>query len=154
RAAFALAAVLPFLATFTALLTIKGLHEVASALLALGVAYRLARQIRAGTPRLQKAMRLSLPLLAIAVIVLAGLSLGRERLAERSGLASLPPASKAAPNVLFIVLDTVRADHLSLYGYDRPTSPHLARLARSGVTFERAWSTAPWTLPSHASMFT
>ena len=58
------------------------------------------------------------------------------------------------PNVLLVVLDTVRADHLSLHGYGRDTSPNLSRLARRGITFKQARSTAPWTLPSHASMMT
>ena len=56
--------------------------------------------------------------------------------------------------MLLIVLDNVRADDLSLYGYDRETTPNLERLAREGVRFTEARSTAPWTLPSHASMFT
>src|SRR5262249_33619019 len=58
------------------------------------------------------------------------------------------------PNVLLIVLDTVRADRLSLYGCRRPTSPTLERLARQGIRFDEARATAPWTLPSHASVFT
>ena len=56
--------------------------------------------------------------------------------------------------MLLIVLDTVRADRLSLYGYARPTSPALEQLARQGIRFDGARATAPWTLPSHASMFT
>ena len=63
-----------------------------------------------------------------------------------------PPAG--SPNVLLIVLDTVRADHLSLYGYQRPTTPTLERLAKHGVRFDAARATAPWTLMSHASFFT
>jgi len=63
-------------------------------------------------------------------------------------------ATTASPNVLFVVLDTVRADHLGTYGYARATSPALDRFAASGVVFENAFSVAPWTLPSHASMFT
>lgn len=58
------------------------------------------------------------------------------------------------PNVLFIVLDTVRAQNLSLYGYARETFPCLTQLARRGITFERAIAPAPWTTPSHASLFT
>lgn len=58
------------------------------------------------------------------------------------------------PNVVLIVLDTVRADHLSVYGYSRPTTPGLERLASEGVTFEQALAPAPWTLPSHATLFT
>jgi arylsulfatase A-like enzyme len=58
------------------------------------------------------------------------------------------------PNVLLIVMDTVRADHLSCYGYDKTTSPNIDRIATEGLLFYNAYSTAPWTLPSHASMFT
>ena len=64
-------------------------------------------------------------------------------------------ADKAAsPNIIFITLDTVRADHLSAYGHARPTTPNLDRFARTGVLFENAIAPAPWTLASHASMFT
>ena len=58
------------------------------------------------------------------------------------------------PNLLLIVVDTLRADHLSAYGYSRPTSPHLDALAAQGTLYETAISAAPWTLPSHASLFT
>ena len=51
-------------------------------------------------------------------------------------------------------MDTVAAGHLSLYGYDRPTSPTIDELAARGVRFDRAQATSSWTLPSHASMFT
>jgi len=71
----------------------------------------------------------------------------------------LPPPRAAAssstrPNVVLIVLDTVRADHLSLYGYPRLTTPNLDRLAQDGVLFRNAISTSDITLSSHASMFT
>ncbi len=58
------------------------------------------------------------------------------------------------PNVLLVMLDTVRADHLSTYGYERETSPNLTRLATEGVRFDHVVSTAPWTVPSHASLMT
>ena len=64
------------------------------------------------------------------------------------------PAPSEAPNVLFVVLDTLRADHLGAYGYHRATSPNLDAIAAEGVLFENAFSAAPWTLPSHASIFT
>ena len=69
------------------------------------------------------------------------------------GPSSSPPATEA-PNVLLIVLDTVRSANLSVYGYDRPTTPGLERLARQATVFDRAIATSSWTLPSHASMFT
>ena len=57
-------------------------------------------------------------------------------------------------NVLVITVDTLRADRLGCYGYDRPTSPAIDRLAESGVLFEAVYCQAPLTLPSHASIFT
>ena len=67
----------------------------------------------------------------------------------------VPPREADPPNVILISLDTLRPDHLSLYGYERPTSPHIDAWAESrGVTFEKAVAAAPWTLPSHVSMFT
>ena len=57
-------------------------------------------------------------------------------------------------SVLFITVDTLRADHLGCYGYERPTSPALDALAAEGVRFEKSYSMAPFTAPSHASLFT
>jgi arylsulfatase A-like enzyme len=51
-------------------------------------------------------------------------------------------------------MDTVRADHTSLGGYERNTTPHLAELAGSSTTFLNAYAASDWTLPSHASLFT
>jgi arylsulfatase A-like enzyme len=58
------------------------------------------------------------------------------------------------PNILLITVDTLRADHLEPYGYPRPTSPALARLASEAMVFEDAQASAPWTLPSFASLLT
>jgi arylsulfatase A-like enzyme len=58
------------------------------------------------------------------------------------------------PNVLFVVLDTVRKDRLSAYGYDRPTTPTLEAFAEEARVYEHAVAPAPWTLPVHASLFT
>jgi arylsulfatase A-like enzyme len=88
------------------------------------------------------------------LLALMLLTTGRGYWAEHRASAALPPPRAGAPNVLLVVWDTVRAGHLSLHGYGRPTSPHLARLAARGVRFDRAFSTAPWTLPSHGSLFT
>lgn len=57
------------------------------------------------------------------------------------------------PNVILICVDGCRADHLGIYGYGRPTSPNLDRLARQGVYFERNYSQANESLFSHASLF-
>ncbi len=58
------------------------------------------------------------------------------------------------PNILFILLDTTRADHLGGYGYERNTSPNLDRFATENLKAEFALATAPWTPASVASMFT
>ena len=74
-------------------------------------------------------------------------------------LGALVTSSLGAPaarrlNLVIITLDTLRADRVSAYGYQRPTTPSLDQLARQGVLFERAYTQVPKTLPSHASMFT
>jgi arylsulfatase A-like enzyme len=63
-------------------------------------------------------------------------------------------ASASRPNIVLIVMDTQRADRLSTYGYARPTSPQLERLARRGLLFENALATSSWTWPSTASILT
>jgi arylsulfatase A-like enzyme len=70
--------------------------------------------------------------------------------------AQVAPKSSAPgmPNVILIVLDTVRADHLSVYGYERNTSPNLKHLAAESTVFTRAISSSDVSLPTHASMFT
>ncbi len=60
----------------------------------------------------------------------------------------------AGPNVVVLVIDTLRADRLPFYGHDVDTAPFLTTLAERGVVFERAWSTSSWTAPSTASLFT
>lgn len=58
------------------------------------------------------------------------------------------------PNVIVIVVDTLRADHLSQYGYERSTSPALAQFSAQSTLFSAAYSTSSWTQPSVASLFT
>ncbi len=59
-----------------------------------------------------------------------------------------------SPDIIFIVLDTQRADRLGCYGHTRPITPNLDRFAGRGTLFEQAISPAQWTIPSHASLFT
>jgi arylsulfatase A-like enzyme len=62
--------------------------------------------------------------------------------------------AEGPPNVVLISIDSLRADHLGSYGYERETSPHIDRLASQGIVFENAIADSPWTLPTHASLFT
>ena len=57
-------------------------------------------------------------------------------------------------NIVLITIDALRADHLSCYGYERETTPHIDRIAQEGVLFENAFASVPVTLPSHISIFT
>ena len=58
------------------------------------------------------------------------------------------------PDIFLVIIDTLRADHLGCYGYDRDTSPFIDSLAASGITFTHFQANSPWTLPSHASIWT
>ena len=143
-----------FLAAQAMALTVPGMHKTAVLVLSAGVAWRLARLIdghRAGFRRLSA---VSLPALGVAWAVLVGVGSWTTLGGERRTLASLPAAEPGAANVLLIVLDTARADALSMGRVDRDTTPHLAKLAARGVRFDQARTTAPWTLPAHASLFT
>jgi arylsulfatase A-like enzyme len=69
-------------------------------------------------------------------------------------LAAIGCAPSAPPNLILIVLDTTRADHLSVYGYERDTTPNLRAFGEEATRFDRAFATSTWTLASHASLFT
>ncbi|HTL04981.1 MAG TPA: sulfatase, partial [Gemmatimonadales bacterium] len=146
--------VLAFLAILNATPNIPGVHPLARLLLVTGVAWQLG--VWAGRHREvvgRFARRTVVPLLLLVIALGSGFAWSARR-AERRALAGLPSAAAAAPNVLLLILDTVRAMDLSLYGYARATSPELDRLAGRGVVFERAYAPAPWTLATHASIFT
>ncbi|HZR31969.1 MAG TPA: sulfatase [Terriglobales bacterium] len=124
-----------------------GVMAIAFAL-ALGVTLLLAR------PRVRVLQRRSLPWVGV---VAAGCVIGVPvfyRVHEARQVSHLPMAAPGSPNVLVIVVDTLRADHLSTYGYARATSPNLSRIAMEGVLFANAMAPSSWTLPSHASMLT
>ena len=83
---------------------------------------------------------------------LAGAALGA--LASSACDGPVPTlAPDGAPNVLLVSIDTLRADHLGLYGYAPPTSPELDRFAETAVVFDAAQASASWTLPGLASIF-
>lgn len=144
-----------FLAVLEPLLVLKGrLHIAAMLVLAAGVAVQAALLMRRHPVAARRWVAgIAITLAAMSVTGALGFNFARGA-RERSAANGLPAALEGAPNVLLLVLDTVRALSLSAYGYERPTSPTLAALAARGVRFDRAVAPAPWTLPSHASMFT
>ena len=136
------------------LLPVHQLHRYAMALLAIGAGVQASRL---GSRYLRQfpafAIRSAGILSLMAVAAGAGAWIvGRVQL-EPAGLGNSLTRSQL-PNVLIIVWDTVRAANLSLHGYAQPTTPGLEQLGSKGVVFQRAFSTSPWTLPSHATMFT
>lgn len=140
------------LALLNVLLLFGPLHPAAAVALALGAGFRLGQSPVLGSARLGRVAQFGGVGLTILLVVA-----GATRLAGRARRADALPAEAAAtdaPSVLLIVLDTVRAMSLSLYGYPRPTSPNLSRWAERGAVFTAARAAAPWTLPSHASIMT
>lgn len=86
----------------------------------------------------------AVPAIILAVLLFVSLSNGCQK------KIAVPPH----PNVILITIDTLRADHLSCYGYHRQTSPFIDSIAKQGVLFEQAYATSSWTAPSMASIFT
>lgn len=89
--------------------------------------------------------------LLFAAVALVG---GALRVMQERRLIGALQAAGDKPNVLLVIWDTARAQDMSLYGYERKTTPFLDSLARHSVVFDHAYAAAPWTLPSHASMLT
>ncbi len=124
----------------------------AALVLALGVAFQAVRWLGPRRDRLISWLRPRTPYSLALVVLLALLIKGGTGLQEQLAVAQLPPAEPGLPNVLLVVVDTLRADHLSSYGYSRPTSPTLDRISREGVLFENAIAPSSWSPPSHASL--
>ncbi|HEX6210233.1 MAG TPA: sulfatase [Methylomirabilota bacterium] len=129
------------------------LTPLAAAVLGAGAAAAAVRAYRKRSAGWRSAMRRSLPWLVVVIGLIAAMERVVPVAAEAVRTARLPEPPEGAPNVLLLVMDTQRADHLSGYGYARPTTPALDRLAAEGALFERAYAPSSWTLPSHATMF-
>ena len=92
------------------------------------------------------------PVTGVAIVLLLWIGvLGK-------GVSAVVPAgatpSPGKPNILLITMDTVRADHLSVYGYQRDTTPYLRKFAQEATVYSHAIATDGFTLPTHASIFT
>jgi arylsulfatase A-like enzyme len=150
---------LPGAMSRTSLLVTGGILLVA---LALGrVAYILLRLLRWQGIRVRPQNRAGrLALLALTVLAPLALALisylpsprhaAETRAARAGGIAG----AGRGPNVLLLVVDALRYDHLSMNGYPRETSPAIDSLARSGITFENAGAQSSWTKPSTATILT
>jgi len=142
------------LGLFTLLLGPGRINQYVAFILALGVGVQFARLIRAREKSLLPFLRRSLGFLFGTAIIAGSAGAMWADWKESYQSRQLPAAPANAPNVLLITLDTLRADHVGAYGYSRPTTPNIDRLAGRGVLFEQAMANSSWTLPAHASLFT
>ncbi len=91
-------------------------------------------------------MQRVIPIAAAIVLIAAG--------AVVSLLRPVPQEAPKPPNVVVILVDTLRASYLGAYGHEPETAPFLRRIARDAAVFDKAYSTSSWTAPSTASVFT
>ncbi len=139
------------LSVFAILLLYQKIHPLSQVILAIGIGSVIGARIAASAGRGMRWMR-RLAIAGALALGITGLLTG-----GRLSAPSVPAAGTAnadLPNIVLLILDTVRASSLSLYGYGRPTTPVLERLAKESTVFDAAFSAAPWTAPSHASMMT
>lgn len=135
-------------------LNVSGLYAVAAVVFGAGVAsiaMRLARRsprVTLKTARIIAAAGVSAIAFSFTTLVAAAPWI------ESWRNSKIAPPLSGAPNVLLIVLDTVRARSLGAYGNTKGTSPFLDEISKTGVRFAEAYSPAPWTTPSHASIMT
>ena len=130
------------------LLPVRPGSPVAMTILSAGIGTQLG--ILLASARRQAVTVRAGSLLAAVFAVATVVSQASRAFSERSATGA---AEAGAPNVLLIILDTVRSASLARFG-GRASTPNLDSLTASGIVFDRAVATAPWTLPSHASMFT
>jgi arylsulfatase A-like enzyme len=146
--------VLAFVCCCSLLYIYPRLYDIAVVLFAGGVAVQAARLADAKRASVLRLVRGTVKWMTTAVALLAVVMIFGGAIRERTRIGALVSSVAGMPNVLLLILDTVRASNMSLYGYSKQTTPNIERLAADGVTFEMAVATSPWTLPSHVSMFT
>jgi arylsulfatase A-like enzyme len=126
----------------------------AGLMFAVGLARLVSRSVaRLGHVGRRRGRRSVLVMVAVTLAT-ALVTAGGRAVSEARAVAALADPPAGAGNVLLIVMDTVRAANLGFYGYHRETTPELTRWAKRGVRFDFAQAPAPWTFPSHCSVFT
>ena len=145
--------VFTFLGTFSVLFSLRVIHLAAALILALGLTLAIVRRARVLEDDLVNNLTRRLVLIPSLLLALALGTFGWEIASETWQHRRLPPASPDSPNVLVIVLDTVRYDRFTEAGQNG-LLPHLDHLARRGVRYTNAWSSTSWSLPSQASILT
>ncbi len=114
----------------------------------------MALAVFAGRFLVGRAVHIGAASIAAGILLLAVAQVEASRGPASVHAASGALSTSSRPNVVLIVMDTVRADHLSVYGYEHDTTPNLKALARDSVAYTNAISASDITLTSHASIFT
>lgn len=117
--------------------------------------FQVSKKIIPATPK--KMPGFVLPLMITLLILAMGISIVGflfENRENNINYKDITSSTKLEGNVILIVIDALRADHLGCYGYERQTSPHLDAFAKEGVLFENCYVQASWTKPSTASLLT
>jgi arylsulfatase A-like enzyme len=132
----------------------SGWAKTGASLLAIGGLLSMAalRQRIFDKKPLSKLSKATAGAIAVALLWTATLAPGTKSLGHAAPLAV--PSAPEKPNILLITMDTVRADHISAYGYERDTTPYLREFAREATVYEHAIASDGFTLPTHASIFT
>ena len=133
------------------LLAMRALHPAAAVALALGLGFRLWHWM---VRPIAGWRRLSYSGAGIVILALPACLFTQWNAVVRTPEPTWSRPVAGSANLLWIVVDTLSADHMSMYGYSRQTTPELEAWAKEGITFDMARSAAPWTLPSHVTMFT
>jgi arylsulfatase A-like enzyme len=131
---------------------------VGCAFVAAGMSAILARVLRVLVQRAPFERLVHAPtafaLLAVLGVGLAGNVAFGKRMSRTGTTGDVAEAGDQAGNVLFLVVDTLRADHLPMYGYEHGSTPNLDRLAEDAIRFDQAFTNSSWTRPSFASILT
>lgn len=136
------------------LIFFERLYKWAQLIFAIGIGVALLRSYNGQPVKWMAFWNRSLPyLVGITLLFFVGFRL-IPRLQEEITESNLAPARTTAPNILLIVIDTLRSDHVSGNGYPRNTTPNIDQLAEQGVSFNQAFSTSSYSLPSHVSLLT
>lgn len=142
------------MAILSVLLLYRSIHPLSWLLLAAAAGWQLSLRFATRERAMRGLRRKVAPVLAVALIINGLAPIAWRSVRESRAISGARRADPDAPNVLLLILDTVRARNLGLYGYGRATSPAIDRLAADAVVFDWAFSTASWSLPSHASLLT
>jgi hypothetical protein len=119
------------------------------------LAFAFAAAVAAVLATMRPAVRWAVSAALATALVGGLLALAPARAVSSVAATAAPaPRERLADNLIFISIDSLRADRVGVYGNPRPTSPTIDRLAAAGVRFANASSSSSWTLPSHMSMFT